>query len=298
MGGIKRLVLLVFSLAAALCLAALALPWVGPYQKEATDLIVSNDYYYLVLQVVFVITALGVVITFLRALFAPRKRKTITVSKAGGDAITVTTAAVSSQASHVVESAGQLAAERVQVDTKRNGDVRVSVRVRPHVTVNVVEEGQRLHDDLMSGLATVCGSKIKGVSLQFVEADQAEPDPEPQPIEIETHVEPEPAALGEAQPKPKHRLFGFGRPAATPAPEPEAAPEPEPAPEEPEHLTLDDLVIPASVYERAAEAEQADAVSQDEGITVPLNQVPSEAPKLDDDDERESQNGVTEDEEV
>ena len=293
MGGIKRFVLLVFGLAGALCLVALALPWFGPYQREATELITKNDSYFFVVMIAFCITALGIAFSFLRAVFAPRKRRTITVSKSGKDAITVTAAAVSSQASHVVEQQGGLAAERVEIDAKRNGDVRVSVRVRPHVTVNVVEEGQRLHDELMSGLATVCGDKIKGVSLQFVEADQAEPDPEPQPIQIETHAETEALEPAE-QERPKRRLFGFGRPRAelaepVPAAEPAPAATPEPELEAPARLTLDDLVIPADVYERAAQAEAEQAAAAEapqahqdsEGITVPVSQLPSEAPALD-----------------
>lgn len=270
MGGFKRFCLLVFSLAGVLCLGALALPWIGPYQQEAISLM-DNDYYYYGLLAVLAITGLGLVITLLRAVFTPRKRKVVVVSKSDGDKITVSTKAISSQATHLVEASGLLAADRVQIDTKRNGDVRVSVRVRPHATVDVLEEGQRLHDNMMSGLATVCGSKIKGVNLQFMEAEQAEPDPEPEPIALEAVVEPElpstapaPAALSSGEPeKPKRSFFGFGRK--------EKAPEPEDEPEEPEtkRISIDDLVIPTSVYERAAQAEQETAAREAADASAP-----------------------------
>lgn len=306
MGGFKRLCLFVFGLAGVLCLGALVLPWVGPYQQEAAGLM-ANDYYYLAVQVVSAITGLGVLIAFLRALFSPRKRKTIVVNKAGGDQISVSTDAICSQAAHVVEASGTLSADRVEVDTRRKGGVRVNVRVRPHETVNVVEEGQRLHDDLMNGLGTICGNKIRGVNLHFVEADRAEPEPapeaEPQPIALETHVEPEPAAIEAAKPERTRRsLFSFRRPKAKAEPEaavdePAVEAEEETTAEERKPLTLDDLVVPASVYERAAQAGQqageAEAAAgvevtvetgsastdhEAEGITVAPSQLPSEPP--------------------
>lgn len=174
MGGIKRLCLIVFGLAGVLCLAALALPWIGPFQREATALL-DNSYYFLALEVAFVITAFGVLIELLRGLFTPRQSKTVIIDKTGGDQITVSTAAISSQATHVVERAGRFAAERVRVSARKNGNVRVDVRVRPLRTVDVSQEGRRLHDALAQGLATICGDRVRHINLQFVEAEQPVP---------------------------------------------------------------------------------------------------------------------------
>ena len=174
MGGFRRLVLIIFSLAGALCLAALALPWMGPFQREATALM-DNWYYYLAVQVVLAITLAGVVVALLRALLTPRKRKTVVVDRSGGDSITVTTAAISSQATHVIEAGDRFVAEKVRVASKRGGKVSVDVRVRPRHTVDISREGRELHDALALGLATICGDRVRHVNLQFVEAENAVP---------------------------------------------------------------------------------------------------------------------------
>lgn len=174
MSGLRRLCLIVFVLAATLCLCALALPWIGPYQSEATALM-DNDYYYIAIQVTLAITVLFLLVTLLRALFTPRKRKTVVVSKSGKDQITVTTKAISSQATHVIEDGGNLIAEKVHVQAKKNGKVSVDVSVRPRQTVNIAQEGQRLHDDLAEGLAVICGENVRRIHLEFLEAEAPAP---------------------------------------------------------------------------------------------------------------------------
>ena len=57
------------------------------------------------------------------------------------------------------------------MDAKARGHVRVHVRVLPHETVDVVAKGAELHEDLMDGLAIVCGDKVEDVSLEFVEPE-------------------------------------------------------------------------------------------------------------------------------
>lgn len=174
MGGIKRFCLFVFGLAGVLCLCALALPWVGPYQSEAAGLM-ANSYYYLALQVVLAITAFGLVVTLLMSIFAPRKRKAVVISSEGGDQITVTKTAISSQATHVIEDGDKFVAEKVRVGLGRGGRIEVSARIRPRRVVDITTEGKRLHDNLASGLATVCGDRVQHVNLEFVEAEMPEP---------------------------------------------------------------------------------------------------------------------------
>lgn len=182
MSGFKRFGLIVFGLAGALCLAALALPWIGPFQRLASDLML-NTYYYLAMQVCLAITSAGVLVALVRGLLTPRQSKTVVIDKTGGDQITVSTAAISSQATHVVERDGRFVAEKVRVRARKNGNVVVDVRVRPRHTVDVSREGQHLHDELSAGLATICGDKIRHVNLQFVEAELAAPA-EPEEPEI------------------------------------------------------------------------------------------------------------------
>lgn len=227
MGGIKRFCLIVFGLAGALCLCALALPWIGPYQREATALM-SNWYYYTTVQVVLGITALGMLITLLRGVFTPRKRKTVVIDRTGGDQITVTTAAISSQASHVVESDGRFTVEKVHVLAKKRGKVQVDLRVRPKNTVNVAQEGSRIHDELVEGLSTICGDKVRRINLQFVEAEM--PD--------------------------------------VPA----------------QNVLVENLEVPASVFERAAAQEAIAASTEDTAndITVPMGHTSWDATASDD----------------
>lgn len=212
MSGLRRFCLIVFAIAGALCLCALALPWVGPYQREAAALM-DNPYYYMAMQGLLAITALGVVVALLRALFTPRKRKTVVIDKTGGDQITVTTAAISSQATHVIESQDRFIAEKVRVNAGKRG-VTVNVRVRPRHTVDLSAEGVRLHDSLAQGLSTICGDRVRHVNLEFVEA--AEPAPA-----LDVTVEPveqlggsqgtyEPAALGGAANEPSDITVPMG----------------------------------------------------------------------------------------
>ena len=59
----------------------------------------------------------------------------------------------------------------MRVDAKARGHIRVHVRVLPHETVDVVAKGAELHEELMDGLAAVCGDKVEDVSLEFVEPE-------------------------------------------------------------------------------------------------------------------------------
>lgn len=172
MSGIKRFCLIVFGLAGVLCLAALVLPWVGPYQSVATRLM-DNRYYRLALLATFAVTACGMLICLLRGLFTPRRRKTVVVHREGRDQISVTTAAISAQATHLVEDGGRFIAERVRVVARKRGGVSVDVRVKPRRTVNVAQQGVKLHDELARGLSVICGDRVARINLQFVEAVEA-----------------------------------------------------------------------------------------------------------------------------
>ena len=57
---------------------------------------------------------------------------------------------------------------------KKRGHVRVSVRVTPLHALNVVEKGAELHDELVSGLATICDDKLEEVSLDFTDPQDFE----------------------------------------------------------------------------------------------------------------------------
>jgi len=173
MGFFKRLCLFVFGLAGLLALTALVLPWFGPWTSEATALL-GVDEYYIAVEALVLVTALGCLISLLRSIFK-RNRKTVIVAKEGGDQITVTRDAIASQATHVIEEDGVYTAKRVSVWAKKRGHVRVAARVQPLMTVDTVAAGKDLHDRLVAGLTTVCGDNVDSVDLEFLNAAEYAP---------------------------------------------------------------------------------------------------------------------------
>ena len=203
MGGFKRFCMFVFGLAGLLGVIALALTWVGPWTSQASALM-SLEYYFYAVEVCVAIALVIMLVVLLRAIFA-RSVRTIEVTTVNGGTISVSRDAIASQATHIVEADGTCTADRVDVKAKKSGHVRVHVRVLPHETVDVVAKGAELHDELMRGLASVCGDKIDRVSLEFIE---------PESVTVAT-----PASATESEPLPE----------AAPAYEPPAVEETEPA---------------------------------------------------------------------
>ena len=170
MSGLKRLCMVVFVLANALALAAFALTWFGPWTKEASALL-NLEPYVIALLVCLAISALGMIVLLCRALFSRRTVRTVEIATVDGGIISVTRDAIAAQASHIVEADGTCTAARVRVDAKPRGHIRVHVRVLPHETVDVVLKGAELHEELIDGLAAVCGDKVEDVSLEFIEPE-------------------------------------------------------------------------------------------------------------------------------
>lgn len=169
MGVFRRLCLLVFGLAGLVCLAALVLPALGLYQREINT-ILADPIFANILLGCAAVAALGLLFCMLKAIFTPRNYRSVIVSSANGDTIQVTRDAIKAQAAHIVERDGTLTARHVNVRAKKRGKVRVFVRVRPNVTINVVERGAELHDELMEGLAEICGNTVTHVGIEFVDA--------------------------------------------------------------------------------------------------------------------------------
>ena len=167
MSGLKRFVSFIFSLAGLLALAALLLPWVGPWRQFFTDLISANKAWLLAVEICAGICAVGLLALLLRAIIA-RAPKNVVVTSVGGDEITVTREAIASQASHLIEMDGTCRAERVHVKTKR-GNVFVRARVLPYESLDIVAKGVELHKRLNEGLVAVCGEHVASVNLEFIE---------------------------------------------------------------------------------------------------------------------------------
>ena len=183
MNGLKRFFLSIFSIAGMLSLVALSLPWVGPWTREATALITSNAFYRTVLEILVCITAVGLLGTLLRAIFTRKNKKNVLVTTVDGGQISVSRDAIASQAAHIIEEDGTCTAVRVDVDARRNSNIKVHARVLPSTSVDVIAKGSDLHARLASGLAAVCGDNIAAISIEFEE-----------PEEITSTVAPAPAA--------------------------------------------------------------------------------------------------------
>ena len=198
MSGFKRFVSFIFALAGLLALAALILPWVGPWTQLFTNLISANKAWLLGVEICAGICAVGCLALLLRAIIA-RAPKNVVVSNVGGDEITVTREAIASQAAHLIEADGTCQADRVDVRTNR-GAVFVRARVFPYESVDVVAKGAELHDRLTEGLVAVCGEHVASVNLEFIEpatvsvpaSDLEDDDVIEAALEAELADEPEP----------------------------------------------------------------------------------------------------------
>lgn len=193
MRGFKRLCTVIFVLADLFALAALALTWYGPWTDAATALLYLEPYAIAILACL-IVSALGLLVLLVRALFAGKRVRTVEVATVDGGVISVTRDAIAAQATHIVEADGSCVAARVRVDAKPRGHVRVHVRVLPRQTVDVVAKGAELHTELIDGLAAVCGDTVENVSLEFVEPESVTLTAQDEAGEAPVEGAPEPAA--------------------------------------------------------------------------------------------------------
>lgn len=171
MGGFRRFVLFVFSLAGIACLAALALPWFGLFPDEISVL-ESYDAYIVAVEVCLAMTAAWLVFELGRSLFS-RRDNAVTVMDIDGGTITVTRSAVASQASHIVEALGLGVAKDVDVSASKRGPVHVVVKVTPYESIDVTSEAPVLHEALVTGLTAMCGERLGAIDVEFLEPQQA-----------------------------------------------------------------------------------------------------------------------------
>ena len=170
MGILRRLGHILFGVMGICLLLALGMTQFGPYTHEATALL-EKDWYRGTVIVLLGLVGLAFLFMLLKGLFARRRPKTVTVTRVGQDKITVTTNAISSQVTHIVESGGRNRAERVKVRVSPRGKAEIRLNVRPAYATDLTEEGVRLHEALVSGLMKLCGDSVKSIAIQFVEPE-------------------------------------------------------------------------------------------------------------------------------
>ena len=161
MGGFRRFILFVFSLAGIACLAALALPWFGLFPDEIA-MLEGYDWYVTAVEVCLGMTAAWLFFELLRSLLSRKRREAISVMDVDGGAITVTKSAVASQAGRSVD-----------VSASRSGVVRVDVKVTPFESIDVTDEAPTLHEGLVAGLSAMVGEHLGAVNVEFLEPQHA-----------------------------------------------------------------------------------------------------------------------------
>lgn len=171
MGGFRRFILFVFSLAGLFALAALVCPWLGLFEVEVRVL-ESYPAYIMAVEVCAGMTAVWLAFELLRSLFSRRRKEAISVMDVDGGAITVARSAVASQASHIVEELGLGVAKDVSV-TAKHGTVTVGLKVTPFESIDVTEEAPGLHEALTCGLSAMVGEHLGAVNVEFLEPQHA-----------------------------------------------------------------------------------------------------------------------------
>lgn len=174
MGGFRRFVLFVVSLAGVAC-AVVPLVAMAPRATDFASMVETLASYrgaelgYLVCALV---TLTWCAANLIRALFS-RRHDAISVMDVDGGKITVTRNAVASQASRVVEESGLGTARGVDVRSSATGTVSVAVKVVPHESIDITREAPTLHDLLVRGLTAMCGERLGAVDMEFLEPEQA-----------------------------------------------------------------------------------------------------------------------------
>ena len=161
MGGFRRFILFVFSLAG----------WFGLFEVEVTVL-ESYPAYVMAVEVCLGMTAAWLAFELLRSIFSRRRKEAISVMDVDGGAITVARSAVASQASHIVEELGLGVAKDVSVVAK-HGTVTVGLKVTPYESIGVTEEAPALHEALTCGLSAMVGEHLGSVNVEFLEPQHA-----------------------------------------------------------------------------------------------------------------------------
>lgn len=168
MGGFKRFLLFVFSLAGLVCLGILGMPWFGYGGRQLTFLYYL-DSFWIVLGITLTMTVCFLVFNLGRALFSSKHKDTIEVMSLNGGEITVTKSAVASQATHIVEALGLGTTKDVHVEAAKNDQVDVDVKVVPNDSIDVTAQAPVLHDALVTGLSAMCGEKLGSINIEFLE---------------------------------------------------------------------------------------------------------------------------------
>lgn len=170
MGLFKRICFLIYSLAGVYFFGMLAASMSAALQIY---IIAAFDLQYVRISMIVAgsLVAFGCVVILLRALFT-KNRKVVYITRDRANQVSVTRTAIASQATHLIEETGYFKVSSMRIQTKKYGHVRVSARVEPRVSCDLIEAGEELHNRLQLGLKDVVGDNIDAIKLEFSRAHE------------------------------------------------------------------------------------------------------------------------------
>lgn len=170
MGLFKRICFLIYSLAGVYFFGMLAASMSAALQIY---IIAAFDLQYVRISMIVAgsIVAFGCIIILLRALFT-KNRKVVYITRDRSNQVSVTRTAIASQATHLIEETNLFKVSSMRIQTKKYGHVRVSARIEPRVSCDLIAAGEELHNRLQVGLKNVVGDNVDAIKLEFSRAHE------------------------------------------------------------------------------------------------------------------------------
>lgn len=168
MGLFKRICFLVYGLVGMYFFGVLALACCTATQPYISYALTSREMR-ISMVVAGCILAFGCFLMLVRALFV-RNRKVVIIHKDKSSQVSVSRAAIASQAKHTIEEDGLFVVTNMLVKSGKYGHVRVSARVQPRVSCDLIQAAKQLHDALAQSLQAIVGEHVDGIKLEFSRA--------------------------------------------------------------------------------------------------------------------------------
>jgi uncharacterized membrane protein len=210
MGGFKRFCMVCFALVGLLALAALALPWLGPWTDIAAGFM-QMGWYLMVVEIFMLVMVVGFVVVFVKAVTA-KKPEDVEVEANDGNTIYIARSAIASQATYLVEQDGTCVAQRVRViPRKHDKAVDLEISVQPYTSIDIRSESSAISARLKAGITTLIGDRLGEIRLNFLEP-RTTGDITPGEDVVETKDGYEPTAVHELDRDVRHAVGDAEKP--------------------------------------------------------------------------------------
>ena len=178
MGKLKRFSMIAFVVAAVLGIGVLAALWFG-WQPllPAISWLMGMAWFYVVEAILLGITALGLIIVFIRAITAPGKGSQLELQRGGGS-IAITQNAIQSTVKHVIDGHNGLTVDYIKVNITHKHSPRMAIhaKIDPGRNAELGELGAKLQDEISATLEAFTGYPVESVHITFAgDADVVTP---------------------------------------------------------------------------------------------------------------------------